>query len=282
MCKIGRTARGPVTVLLAVRGLFIVPATILLLASVPWAQGVCVNWGAAGAPIYDEHGVEGGLVLADGSLVQLILDSDDDGIDPPGADGSPSSGDVLLDSSSIGEGSFFKGKFSKNFSTGLLKPGMRVYVRAWNGRSPAHSTHFGNSRLMVVPQGISVTFDATLEGPWATLESFTGVSEVVASASIYGFELLQSFPNPFVKRTRIPFSVPGSSISGEKVRTSLDIYDTSGRLIAALLREDKSPGLHVLLWDGKTDEGGEAPSGVYMCRLRVGERCRTRKLLLLR
>jgi len=255
---------------------------ILLLASLSWGKGLSVNWGAAEAPIYDENGVEGGQVLVDGSLVQLILDKDNTGIDPPDADGNPSGGEVLIDCSSIGEGSFFKGKFSKNFLTGLLEPGMQVYVRAWNGPSPMYSTHFGNSRLMVIPEEISVTLDATLEGPWATLDVFTGLSEVMARASVHVFDLMHGFPNPFAEMTSIPFSVPGSSISRKKVKISLDIYDTSGRLIRGLLHDDRYPGYYVMVWDGKTEDGEEVPSGVYMCRLEIAERSRTRKLLLLR
>lgn len=261
---------------------FLVASVILLWVGSSWCQGVSVNWGAATAPIYDEHGVEGKQVLVDGCLVQLILDSDIDGIDWPDSEGDPSDDDVVVDSSTIGEGSFFEGKFSKNFSTGSLKEGMQVYVRAWNGSSSQFFTHFGNSRLMIIPAGIAITVDATAEGPWATVELFTGISQAPASIRTYRLSLMQNFPNPFTVTTTIPFSVPGRSISEEKASISVDIYDVSGRLVRELVREKMLPGAYQVVWDGKTIDGKDVPSAIYLCRLKLGKRTGTRKILLLR
>lgn len=226
--------------------------------------------------------MEGRQVLVDGCLVQLILDSDMDGIDWPDTEGNPSGDDAIIDSSNIGKGSFFEGKFSRNFSTGSLKAGMQVYVRAWNGSSFQFFTHFGNSRLMIIAEGIAITLDATAEGPWATVELLTGVSEKPASTRTYGFDLKQNFPNPFGEMTTIPFSVPGRSFSKEKVKTSVDIYDVSGRLMRRLIEEDMFPGAYQVVWDGKTAGGKDAHSAIYMCRLEIGEKSRIKKVLLLR
>jgi hypothetical protein len=260
--------------------LVIVAGTVL--APVCRCQEVSVNWGAAAAPIYDEHGVGGDSVLANGCLVQFIVDSDQDGADHPDDNGRPSHGDVLLDSSSIGTGSFFKGKFSKNFSTSALDSGMGVYVRAWNGPSAGLSTHFGNSPLMVVPCGIAVTLDCTEDGPWATTEDFTGVETQEGEKREYGFELMRSFPNPFRDITVIWFSVPGSSRSQQSAATTICIYDASGRLVRVVLSEDRLPGVYRANWDCRSDQGSLVPSGTYFCRLDVGGKGQTGKLLFVR
>ncbi|TET46712.1 T9SS type A sorting domain-containing protein [candidate division TA06 bacterium] len=93
---------------------------------------------------------------------------------------------------------------------------------------------------------------------------------------------MQNFPNPFVNVTSMRFSVPGRSSSKEKVKTSIDIFDVSGRLIRRLIREDMFPGVYQVVWDGKTTEAKGAPSAIYLCRLKIGERSGTRKVLLLR
>jgi hypothetical protein len=40
-------------------------------------------------------------------------------------------------------------------------------------------------------------------------------------------------------------------------------------------------GRHVIPWNGKTDRGDRALSGVYVCRLRAGGHQATRKFVLL-
>lgn len=129
---------------------------------------VSINWGAGNHPIYDETGV-GGMLLGDGDVVQLIWDADQDGIDPPGGDGLPQSGDQLLDISAIGVGAFpNSGKFSDNVNTNIVGVGAVVYARAWNGGSLAAATHYGNSPLATVTSNVAFTFDCTADGSFAT------------------------------------------------------------------------------------------------------------------
>ncbi len=110
----------------------------------------------------------------------------------------------------------------------------------------------------------------------------TSVQESPAAVP-YQAELAQNYPNPFNGQTVIGYSVPDDG-TGSPVPVTIRIFDVLGREVAILLQERKLPGSHSLSYTA-----GTLPSGVYLCRLEIGNRgaggallTRTRKMLLLR
>ena len=99
----------------------------------------------------------------------------------------------------------------------------------------------------------------------------TGIGDISAVA-----RLEQSFPNPFNPATTIPFSIATGG------HVALGIYDVRGELVASLLDEHRDAGRHVAHWDGRTDAGVVAPTGVYFARLESNGATETRKLVLLK
>lgn len=91
-------------------------------------------------------------------------------------------------------------------------------------------------------------------------------------------ELLQNAPNPFSPRTRLRYRVGGTA--GQPV--TLDVFDLGGRLVRRLDEGVREPGAYETAWDGRRDDGGDAPSGVYFARLRVGSDLLQRKMVLTR
>ncbi len=89
----------------------------------------------------------------------------------------------------------------------------------------------------------------------------------------------RAFPNPFNPLIRIAFTVPAP---GPRVRASLRVYDVSGRLVRTLLDGSVAPGRHEAAWDGRTEDGRLAGSGVYVCRLECRGQRASAKLTLLR
>jgi len=84
-------------------------------------------------------------------------------------------------------------------------------------------------------------------------------------------------PNPFNPRTRIRFDMPIPAAA------RLTIYDVSGRLVRKLIDDPKYPaGRHEIVWDGRSESGGEVRSGVYFYKLHAGDERRTRKMVLVR
>jgi hypothetical protein len=87
--------------------------------------------------------------------------------------------------------------------------------------------------------------------------------------------LYPNHPNPFNPTTLIRFDSPAG------VRATLTVYDVSGRLVRSL-GVPPGDGERSVVWDGRDDQGRSLPSGFYFCRLRVGDRNQTRKMLLLK
>jgi hypothetical protein len=266
--------------------------------------GVMVNWGAFTNPILDENGT----ALPENCLVQLVWDADLDGLDEPGEGGAPSNGDRLLDTSRIGAGSFFPGRFSANTSVEGVGAGERLYVRAWNAEEVKDATHYGDTRvtdsaMWTLGSGISYTLDATGEGPWCTCALWSSKGQFLWRVErMYSGFSLQSYPNPFRDRTAVTYMVPGKRVWGmsddgremithyagsDRVSVSLSVYDAAGRLVKVLTDEGKVPGQYGIDWDGTTYLGLPAASGSYFLRLaiddgRVTKSSVTRKVVLAR
>jgi glucuronoarabinoxylan endo-1,4-beta-xylanase len=82
---------------------------------------------------------------------------------------------------------------------------------------------------------------------------------------------LQNYPNPFDPATTIGYELPRST------DVSLGVYDTLGPKVAELVERAQEAGYHIVKFDGS-----EVGSGVYLCRLQVGDFVQARRLLLLR
>jgi len=109
-----------------------------------------------------------------------------------------------------------------------------------------------------------------------------GIADPVAGPGVMPglARLHEAVPNPFNPRTTIAFDVPGEVAGARHVR--LAIYDVSGRLVRQLVDGAVETGTHAVVWDGISQRGSGAPSGVYFAQLRVGNVTDTRKLVMLR
>ncbi len=94
------------------------------------------------------------------------------------------------------------------------------------------------------------------------------------------FQLDQNFPNPFNPETHLRFRIAGSGW------VELQIFDLNGRRVRTLLQGQRAPGEYILTWDGRSDDGRQASSGVYFSVLRVHSpanvQTATGKMLLIR
>jgi len=117
----------------------------------------------------------------------------------------------------------------------------------------------------------------TAEGGSYSLEFTAGVSAVPNPVGTAGhFGLSSVFPNPFNPQTEIAYSLASRSA------VTVAIYDLRGRCVRKLVMGIQPAGRYSVLWNGRSDAGDIAPSGVYMVRLQAGNETWTRKVSLLK
>jgi hypothetical protein len=128
----------------------------------------------------------------------------------------------------------------------------------WNDEpSPTHGVGFVLDRVRI---GVPVE---------------TGVPDVVASRVALG----RAHPSPFGYETTLAYSIPTTG------HVTARVIDVAGRVVRTLVDRSVEQGEHSLVWDGRTDSGERAASGVYFVRLESFDGSRTeeatRKLILL-
>lgn len=90
------------------------------------------------------------------------------------------------------------------------------------------------------------------------------------------FYLTQNFPNPFNPTTVIQYSL------NQNASVVLQVYAMDGRRLRTLRQGQHAAGSYAVSWDGKSDTGEPAASGVYLCKMAAGEFVQIRKMALLR
>ena len=107
----------------------------------------------------------------------------------------------------------------------------------------------------------------------------TGVESAVEAPK--NFALLPTYPNPFssagvASALQIAFRLP------QPERVQLEIFNTFGQRVRALLRAPRAAGTHAIAWDGTDDGGLLLPAGIYFARLHAGKFSAARKITLMR
>ena len=99
----------------------------------------------------------------------------------------------------------------------------------------------------------------------------TEINETIRSC------LQQNYPNPFNPATTIEFEL------SVRENISIDIFDISGRKVKSLVDGISFPrGRHSIKWDGKLQNGRQAPSGIYFYVLKGDNFQTSRKMLLIK
>jgi hypothetical protein len=121
-------------------------------------------------------------------------------------------------------------------------------------------------RMMKVDIRETPHYELKLAAGCQTLRVVVGeekrVAELLRSFRLPGtFKIEGNFPNPFNPSTSLAVQVPGSE------HFDLKIYDVLGREVRLLFSGSLSAGRHFIEWDGLTNHGVAAASGVYFSRL---------------
>jgi flagellar hook assembly protein FlgD len=99
----------------------------------------------------------------------------------------------------------------------------------------------------------------------------TGITQAAA------LELKQNCPNPFNTQTCVSFAVAAPQ------RASLKVYDLKGSIVRTLFDGVVASTDHrEVVWDGRDENGHQAPAGVYIYRLEAGTFSGTKRMTLLK
>ncbi len=90
------------------------------------------------------------------------------------------------------------------------------------------------------------------------------------------YALFQNHPNPFNAATEIVYQLPAAG------HVALKVYNTLGQEVHTLVDSKQQAGEYRLFWNGRDDDGREAASGLYFCRMEAGDFRRTIKMVLVR
>jgi len=93
----------------------------------------------------------------------------------------------------------------------------------------------------------------------------------IFSDGSFGFELGNSFPNPFNPTTEINFSLP---VDGQ---IQLNAYNIQGQQVADIFNGFQSKGHHQFTWDAS-----ELTSGIYFVKLTAGNHQATTQTVLMK
>ena len=149
--------------------------------------------------------------------------------------------------------------------------------------SPGNYQVEGGEVLQVVDAGDRLIYEVVTEVP-ANGQTVVNIGPPVGADDEQHptrpgkFALHQNRPNPFNASTKITFDLPGYQAQ----RVILEVYNVRGQKVINLLDQRLPTGRHAVHWDGRDRYGHPLASGLYLCRLRAGQRTKTVKMMLVR
>lgn len=106
---------------------------------------------------------------------------------------------------------------------------------------------------------------------------FTTKDESNSTDDIVLTSLLQlsASPNPFTQQTALTYNLKEPGMVG------LSVYNVKGQLVSNISSDYRGIGQHIEIWDGRDHAGRKLSSGVYLLRLKLGEKFITSKKVTL-
>ncbi len=169
-----------------------------------------------------------------------------------------------------GDGAVFSPSYSSEISA--TAGGLLAMQYETSGNPGAGVVYDGTYRLVYLAFGWEGIGDATNRENYMEMilqylrYGTVGVEETELPEKAI---LLSVSPNPFNAAVKFEFE------SGAKADVELEIFDLTGRRVAKVIDEALDAGVHSITW-----RPSDAPTGVYLARLTVGEKSTTRKILL--
>jgi hypothetical protein len=142
--------------------------------------------------------------------------------------------------------------------------------QSWESFSAGFDTTIVGGKIRFAPDDTTRLYLATAgRSVWSIHR--TVVDAVDDGAQLPDKISLSAYPNPFNAQTTIQYSLP------EQSQVTIDIFDILGRKIETLAEGIKPAGNHQAIWDAS-----DQSSGIYIYRIKAGEKIETKKMVLLK
>ncbi len=139
-----------------------------------------------------------------------------------------------------------------------------------SGNSGSKSSEGSMAMLSVTGQNaVGLISDATFSVWAGLLAPLAHVSTDAGFAPLNVTQLSQNYPNPFRKKTAIPFEM----VRHEKV--TLTVFSVLGQPVRILVNKHMPPGKHIVDFDA-----GELSPGLFFYTLHIGDYRSTRNMVL--
>jgi hypothetical protein len=150
-------------------------------------------------------------------------------------------------------------EFEVTAGGGSFAAGVRSYIQLSVGNTSVQdgafdADYFYYKEGAYAPDGTSLTTDVAADGDLPQ-----------------GFALYGNYPNPFNPTTEIHFAMK------HRDEVNVSIYNAFGQLIETLVDGDMPAGMHTV-----TFTSSYRSSGIYFCRVRLGDKLFNKKMVLLK
>ncbi len=104
-----------------------------------------------------------------------------------------------------------------------------------------------------------------INAPDNCYEFYIGILGASENYQPTDFFLGQNYPNPFIEKTTIPFSLPTDS------KVQIEIYNVMGKKVKALVGKYFKAGCHNIDWYGIGESSERLPAGIYFYQISAGK-----------
>lgn len=154
---------------------------------------------------------------------------------------------------------------------GMVSQNQIVKLRPYN--IPPKTKIESNSYLFTRPEEKNQLYEIKIKVTDGNYQEAYGVIPI-STVDFSGPDLqTAAYPNPFTESTTL------SIVVKEKSQLRIDIFDLSGRPIRSLIDQEYEKGIHLIEWDGSTNQGSRCKPGAFLIRVYVGEEQQSIKIL---
>jgi len=90
------------------------------------------------------------------------------------------------------------------------------------------------------------------------------------------FSLSPADPNPFTTETTVQYELP------KETDIDISVYNMLGQKVRDLYSGKQSSGVHSVSWDGRGESGEKLSSGIYLLKIKAGEKEASTKVMFVR